>query len=172
MLFLLLYRHVGNGAVIARSSQPEVGWLGWRSGPDEDLLKALADACSYDRGESTMIDDSPDKKLNSDDEPITMAESKVMLFFLYYIIKLKGLSFAKFISFHIYIFFNSQKVLIVDARSYTTAVANRARGGGCECQEYYPSCDIIFMNLPNIHSIRKSFHAVRQLCASDSDQNK
>ncbi|KZC14608.1 Myotubularin-related protein 3, partial [Dufourea novaeangliae] len=63
-----------------------------------------------------------------------------------------------------------RKVLIVDARSYTTAVANRARGGGCECPEYYPSCDIQFMNLPNIHSIRKSFHAVRQLCASDTDQ--
>jgi len=41
---------VNNGAVIARSSQPEVGWLGWRSSEDEDLLKALADACSYDKG--------------------------------------------------------------------------------------------------------------------------
>lgn len=54
-----------NGAVIARSSQPEVGWLGWRSKEDEDLLKALSDACSYDRGESTIID-SP----NSSTEPI------------------------------------------------------------------------------------------------------
>lgn len=68
--------------------------------------------------------------------------------------------------------FFQQKVLIVDARSYTTAVANRARGGGCECPEYYPSCDIQFMNLPNIHSVRKSFHAVRQLCATDADQTK
>ena len=66
----------------------------------------------------------------------------------------------------------SQKVLIVDARSYATAVANRARGGGCECPEYYANCEIQFMNLPNIHSIRKSFHAVRQLCASDADQDK
>lgn len=59
-------RHVNNGAVIARSSQPEVGWLGWRSSDDEDLLKALADACSYDKGESTMVD-SPITYSDADD---------------------------------------------------------------------------------------------------------
>lgn len=40
-------RHT-NGAVIARCSQPEVGWLGWRSSEDEDLVKAIAEACAYD----------------------------------------------------------------------------------------------------------------------------
>ncbi|EFN79213.1 Myotubularin-related protein 3 [Harpegnathos saltator] len=133
----VVWRHVNNGAVIARSSQPEVGWLGWRSSEDEDLLKALSDACNYDKGECTMID-SPIIYSDAGDDTITPNPPK--------------------------------KVLIVDARSYTTAVANRARGGGCECPEYYPSCDIQFMNLPNIHSIRKSFHALRQLCASDADQ--
>ncbi|KAL7307138.1 hypothetical protein TKK_0000863 [Trichogramma kaykai] len=146
----VIWRHVGNGAVIARSSQPEVGWLGWRSTEDEDLLKALTDACFYDRGESTIMSDAvtpttPTTTINNystpelSDEPVVPAPVK--------------------------------KVLIVDARSYTTAVANRARGGGCECPEYYANCEIQFMNLPNIHSIRKSFHAVRQLCASDADQN-
>jgi len=28
----------------------------------------------------------------------------------------------------------SSSLLIVDARSYAAAVANRAKGGGCECQ--------------------------------------
>ena len=133
----VVWRHVNNGAVIARSSQPEVGWLGWRSPEDEDLLKALSDACSFDKGESTMLDSSG-IYLDAGEDGGAGNSSK--------------------------------KVLIVDARSYTTAVANRARGGGCECPEYYPSCDIQFMNLPNIHSIRKSFHAVRQLYASDADQ--
>ncbi|XP_076232140.1 phosphatidylinositol-3,5-bisphosphate 3-phosphatase MTMR4 isoform X2 [Calliopsis andreniformis] len=133
----VVWRHVNNGAVIARSSQPEVGWLGWRSKEDEGLLKALSDACSYDKGEVTIMDSSIVYSDAGEDNG--MANS-------------------------------TKKVLIVDARSYTTAVANRARGGGCECPEYYPSCDIQFMNLPNIHSIRKSFHAVRQLCASDADQ--
>jgi len=30
-----------------------------------------------------------------------------------------------------------KKVLILDARSYTAAVANRAKGGGCECTGLY-----------------------------------
>lgn len=34
--------------MIVRCSQPEVGWLGWRSSDDEDLLKAISDACSFD----------------------------------------------------------------------------------------------------------------------------
>lgn len=40
-----LFRHKGNGAILARCSQPEVGWLGWRSSEDEDLLKAIAESC-------------------------------------------------------------------------------------------------------------------------------
>lgn len=42
--------------MIARCSQPEVGWLGWRSAEDEDLLKAISDACNYDRGPKTMLE--------------------------------------------------------------------------------------------------------------------
>lgn len=47
----VVWRHRKSGAVIARCSQPEVGWLGWRNSKDEQLLKALADACAFDRGE-------------------------------------------------------------------------------------------------------------------------
>lgn len=64
----------------------------------------------------------------------------------------------------------SFQLLIMDARSYSSAVANRARGGGYECTEYYPNSEIQFMNLANIHSIRKSFHSLRSLCASSSEQ--
>lgn len=116
---VVVWRHRGNGAVIARCSQPEVGWLGWRSSEDEELLKAITDACS----QSTSSENNTEKKL-----------------------------------------------LIMDARSYTTAVANRARGGGCECQEYYTNCEVKFMGLANIHSIRKSFNALQALCAMPPDQ--
>ncbi|KAJ8312915.1 hypothetical protein KUTeg_010288 [Tegillarca granosa] len=47
-----------------------------------------------------------------------------------------------------------KKMLIIDCRSY----------------DYYPSCEIQFMNLANIHSIRKSFLALRTLCSSPPDQ--
>lgn len=45
LLFKNEIRHKGNGAILARCSQPEVGWLGWRSSEDEDLLKAIAESC-------------------------------------------------------------------------------------------------------------------------------
>lgn len=47
----VVWRHQKSGAILARCSQPEVGWLGWRNTRDEQLLKALADACAFDRGE-------------------------------------------------------------------------------------------------------------------------
>lgn len=118
----VVWRHRGNGAVIARASQPEVGWLGWRSSEDERLLAAFVTACSQDRG-------------------------------------LQPPNTARQI-----------KLLIIDARSYASAVTNRARGGGCECPQYYPAADIQFMCLANIHNVRKSFQQLRQLVAEPAEQ--
>ena len=47
----IVWTNTANGAVIARCSQPEVGWLGWRSSEDEELVRAIAEACAYDSGE-------------------------------------------------------------------------------------------------------------------------
>lgn len=55
----------------------------------------------------------------------------------------------------------SNRLLILDARSYAAAIANRAKGGGFEYPPYYADCDVQFMNLPNIHAIRKSAHVLR-----------
>uniref|UniRef100_A0A4W5NY06 phosphatidylinositol-3,5-bisphosphate 3-phosphatase n=1 Tax=Hucho hucho TaxID=62062 RepID=A0A4W5NY06_9TELE len=57
----------------------------------------------------------------------------------------------------------------LDARSYTAAVANRAKGGGCECEEYYPNCEVMFMGMANIHSIRNSFQSLRAVCSQIPD---
>lgn len=111
-----VWRHRKNGCVITRSSQPEVGWLGWRNNQDEHLIQSIVASCS---------DENSYKKL-----------------------------------------------LILDARSYTAAVANRAKGGGCECPEYYLNSEVQFMSLANIHSIRKSFHSLRYICESPADQFK
>lgn len=100
----VVWRSQKTGCVIARSSQPEVGWFGWRSTLDEKMLSEIASSSQ------------------------------------------------------------SSKLLILDARSYAAAVANRAKGGGCECPEYYPDAEVQFMGLANIHSIRKSFQSIRYLC--------
>ncbi|KAF2345428.1 Myotubularin-like phosphatase domain, partial [Trinorchestia longiramus] len=62
-----------------------------------------------------------------------------------------------------------KKVLIVDARYYTNAVANRARGGGFEYPEYYSRSDIQFMNLDNIHTVRKMHQTLSQIVANVPD---
>jgi len=36
--------------------------------------------------------------------------------------------------------------------------------------DYYPNCEILFMSLANIHTIRKSFLALRTICATSPDQ--
>ena len=100
----IVWRSRDTGCIIARSSQPEIGWFGWRSGVDEKMISE-----------------------------ITVSSS-------------------------------ATKLLILDARSYAAAVANRAKGGGCECNEYYPTAEVQFMGLANIHSIRKSFQCIRYLC--------
>ena len=49
-----MYRDVRTGVVLARSSQPEVGWLGWRNTQDESLLQAVAESCALHRGVSAI----------------------------------------------------------------------------------------------------------------------
>ena len=122
-----------NGAVIARCSQPEVGWLGWRSPEDEALLHAIGMACALDSasatfkkqlvqeiGRKTFQNGHTDAVPNgdvahngadiADDDSISSSESGAV---------------------------EQRRVLIVDARSYSAAVVNRAKGGGCECEGEY-----------------------------------
>lgn len=145
----VVWRNTANGAVLARCSQPEVGWLGWRSSEDEELVRAIADACAYDSGTNGRGSDYSDA-------PLSISNGEIP--------SLKDLSAEAAARGEI------KKVLIIDARSYAAAVGNRARGGGVECPEYYPNSEILFMNLANIHSIRKSFQALRNLCHAPPDQ--
>lgn len=43
-------RHQKNGAVIARCSQPEISWWGWRNTDDEYLVTSIAKARQMDAG--------------------------------------------------------------------------------------------------------------------------
>lgn len=105
-----------------------MGWLGWRNNKDEQLLKALADACSFDKGEGTETQKS---ELDIDFSDTSQTENVEID--------------------------KPKKILIVDARSYASAVTNRARGGGVECQEYYPTAEIQFMNLGKLKCLHIFF---------------
>jgi myotubularin-related protein 3/4 len=123
ILFLFCFRH-SNGAVIARASQPEVGWLFWRSKEDEKMIQAIINACKPE------ITDAPPCENNSN------------------------------------------RLLILDARSYTAALANRTKGGGFEYPPYYSDCDVRYMNLPNIHVVRKSSQTLRCTIANGTQGEK
>ncbi|XP_006894838.1 PREDICTED: myotubularin-related protein 3 isoform X3 [Elephantulus edwardii] len=151
----VVYRHQSNGAVIARCGQPEVSWWGWRNADDEHLVQSVAKACASDSrsgGSKLSTRNNPrdfphggdlsDVEFDSSLSNTSGAESLVI---------------------------QPQKLLILDARSYAAAVANRAKGGGCECPEYYPNCEVVFMGMANIHSIRRSFQSLRLLCTQMPD---
>ncbi|CAB3402048.1 unnamed protein product [Caenorhabditis bovis] len=59
-----------------------------------------------------------------------------------------------------------KQFVIMDARTYAAAFANRARSGGFENTEYYQQAKLDFLGLPNIHTVRNSFIAMRNLLHS------
>uniref|UniRef100_A0A8C5NAE1 phosphatidylinositol-3,5-bisphosphate 3-phosphatase n=1 Tax=Gouania willdenowi TaxID=441366 RepID=A0A8C5NAE1_GOUWI len=144
----VVYRHQANGAVIARCSQPEVSWWGWRNSDDEHLVTSIGKACAVNGSNRNGTD------LGWCINPLTHTLSDTECY----------LSTADSGAENLDI--EPRNLLILDARSYTAAVANRAKGGGCECPEYYPNCEVVFMGMANIHATRRSFHSLRVLCTT------
>ncbi|CAN0333759.1 unnamed protein product [Lampetra fluviatilis] len=149
---VVVYRHQHNGAVIARSSQPEVSWWGWRSPEDEHLIQSMARACALNKWEPGGG--------GTGSNGYGAEFSSLQNGMLFSLPKTETSQVPA-----------AQSLLIMDARSYPAAVANRAKGGGCECPEYYPNCEITFMSMANIHYIRKSFQSLRTLCSQPPDPN-
>ncbi|XP_042742121.1 myotubularin-related protein 3 isoform X5 [Lagopus leucura] len=151
----VVYRHQSNGAVISRCGQPEVSWWGWRNADDEHLVQSVAKACASDsRSNSNRLMNGNCSRDLSNGADLSDVEFDSSI---------SNASGAESLAIQ------PQKLLILDARSYAAAVANRAKGGGCECPEYYPNCEVVFMGMANIHSIRKSFQSLRLLCTQMPD---
>ncbi|XP_018651092.1 myotubularin-related protein [Schistosoma mansoni] len=60
---------------------------------------------------------------------------------------------------------DTHRLMIVDARSRSSAQFNRIRGGGFEYPEYYDQAEVVFMDLPNLHTVRSNFEALTNLFA-------
>ncbi|XP_029104914.1 myotubularin-related protein 4 isoform X4 [Scleropages formosus] len=148
---VVVYRHQRNGMVIARGSQPEISWWGWRNTEDEYLVTSIAKACALNPGSRAAGGSTSRPRSEGGDNSDGDFDSSLTA--------CPGPDASA----------TPQKLLILDARSYTAAVANRAKGGGCECEEYYPNCEVAFMGMANIHAIRNSFQSLRAVCSQIPD---
>ncbi len=180
-----VWRHGRTGAVLARCSQPEVGIMGWRSEKDEKFFEALAQSCHYDQVRSQHPSGSISTDASEDGGSMAEVESVEGLFSAESVedssetngrVSLPGTSepttsIKDLTTEALKMKRSIKKVLIMDARSYAAAFGNRARGGGMECNEYYKDCEVEFMNLGNIHEIRKGFQRLRSLIVSTTDQS-
>jgi myotubularin-related protein 3/4 len=177
-----VWRHNKNGCFIVRSSQPTVGWFGWfRSDLDEALVQSYVSNTT--RQQTPNEPDTTSQSTNIvDDDGQTPNKSNTTLDNSAQPLSIDSSDDSITTSLHDTTTNNSatattptqattSKMLIIDARSYAAAMANRAKGGGCECSEYYQQCEVHFMNLANIHSIRRSYHAIRSVCEAYSEQS-
>lgn len=60
-----------------------------------------------------------------------------------------------------------KRLLIIDARDKYAASANHARGAGYEGSRYSETCDIKFMGIENIHTMRESLNKVFEALKHD-----
>lgn len=66
---------------------------------------------------------------------------------------------------------NGRKMYIVDARPKLSTQGNRLMGKGTELAKFYEGCELLFMNIGNIHAVRESWQQVMALTqpAADGD---
>jgi len=57
----------------------------------------------------------------------------------------------------------SHKIYIMDARPSTNAVANKARGGGYESEDFYQNAEVIYLDIQNIHTMRESWRKLKEI---------
>ncbi|KAB5558120.1 protein-tyrosine phosphatase-like protein [Coniochaeta sp. 2T2.1] len=155
---VLTYLHPVNNCTITRSSQPFVGLRGKRSIQDERLVSAcfsasrdFSDPLSQGAFEQSPPTSQPDS-VESEQE-ISDTERAEDEF-----IKNPNPDFDK--SGKRVIYGAQQHNLIVDARPVLNSYAMQVAGMGSENIQYYPTAKKVFLNIDNIHVMRKSLNDV------------
>lgn len=59
--------------------------------------------------------------------------------------------------------------VIVDARPLLNAKANQAAGKGVESEKVYDNCSVLFLDIANIHAMRKSWEGMEDACNDESN---
>lgn len=66
----------------------------------------------------------------------------------------------------------SHKIYIMDARPSANAVANKARGGGYENEDYYQNAEVVYLGIQNIHTMRDSWKRLKEVYYPGTNQQK
>ncbi|CAM4520787.1 unnamed protein product [Leuciscus chuanchicus] len=64
----------------------------------------------------------------------------------------------------------SHKLTIFDARQNTVADNHKAKDGGYENKNFYPSMELIFLEIPNIHVMRESLRKLKEVVYPTIDE--
>ena len=131
-------RHQTNGCVMVRSSQPLVGVLGWRSPDDERLLLAYSQSCAL-----TSVQQANEAKQNGGPTACmasNLTSNNVKKWGVASLLRDESDEFFSDSDEEGVPHYDSEddvrglpKLKVFDLRSYTAALGNRAKGGGCEC---------------------------------------
>jgi len=64
----------------------------------------------------------------------------------------------------------SHKLYIMDARPSVNAVANKAKGGGYELDDFYENAELVFLDIHNIHVMRESLRKLKEMHFPNIDE--
>jgi hypothetical protein len=142
----LSWRSTVNNATISRSSQPMVGLGMSRNAADEFLLREISKASVLASDDIAMSFSSvrPNTSMenfnNSSLSGLQMSEKSAST----------TLSAIPMLPAP------ARRYVITDARPLLNARANQAAGKGVESDKNYENCSVVFLDIANIHSMRKS----------------
>jgi myotubularin-related protein 1/2 len=153
----LCWRSAQNFCTICRSSQPLVGLANNRNFDDEILIHYIQQSTSQmqhrKRRSNAAIESAPNAPTTSFIEMLKRNEEKKNLI-------ASNAAASKFII--------TDKYVVVDARPLMNARANQATGKGVESEKNYDNVSIIFMDIANIHSVRKSLDFLTEACVDET----
>jgi hypothetical protein len=133
----LSWRHPSNCCSLTRSSQPLVGLGQHRSADDEQLIRAINQASSFN-GIGETVNLTTNRRVVPGKQVVTTERGGAV----------------------------TKPLVIVDARPKINAQANQAVGKGYEMGKSYEDCRVIFMGIANIHVMRKSIDALESSCSN------
>ena len=65
----------------------------------------------------------------------------------------------------------NSELVIFDARSFIAAGGNRFKGKGTEHPQNYKRCRLVYLDIPNIHSVRDSMDRLHDVCLSPENNH-